>query len=62
MGSPSFSSRAVIAVLMPDLFEPRVLHAVRVTSSKGTENEMGSWERKREVGPSREWRREDWSE
>lgn len=45
MGSPSFSSRAVIAVLMPDLFEPRVLHAVRVTSSKGTENEMGSWER-----------------
>lgn len=46
MGSPSFSSRAVIAVLMPDLFEPHVLHAVRVTSSKGTENEMGNWERK----------------
>lgn len=57
MGSPSFSSRAVIAVLMPDLFQPRVLHAVRVTSTKGTENEMGrggggweGWERQERGG------------
>lgn len=50
MGSPSFSSRAVIAVLMPDLFQPRVLHAVRVTSAKGTENETGSWESKERGG------------